>query len=50
MTACLSVRTGPLLGNFLQAYSHVDLIHTARNLDRATRGRLLSDNLVATGR
>ena len=27
-------RTGAMLGNFPQAYSHVGLIHTARNLDR----------------
>ena len=31
-------RTGALLGNFPQAYSHVGLIHTARNLDRALNG------------
>ena len=42
-------RTGALLGNFPQAYSHVGLIHTARNLDRALSGRPLSDNLAATG-
>ena len=39
-------RTGALLGNFPQAYSHVGLIHTARNLDRALSGRSLSDNLA----
>ena len=39
-------RTGALLGNFPQAYSHVGLIHTARNLDRALSGRPLSDNLA----
>ena len=33
-------RTGALLGNFPQAYSHVGLIHTARNLDRAVNGSL----------
>ena len=33
-------RTGALLGNFPQAYSHVGLIHTARNLDRAVGGSL----------
>ena len=32
--------TGALLGNFPQAYSHVGLIHTARNLDRAMGGEL----------
>ena len=42
-------RSGALLGNFPQAYSHVGLIHTARNLDRALTGRPLSDNLVAVG-
>ncbi len=31
-------RTGALLGNFPQAYSHVGLIHTARNLDRSLSG------------
>ena len=30
--------TGALLGNFPQAYSHVGLIHTARNLDRSLNG------------
>ena len=40
-------RTGALLGNFPQAYSHVGLIHTARNLDRALSGVPLSDNLAA---
>ena len=40
-------RTGALLGNFPQAYSHVGLIHTARNLDRAVNGSPLSDNLAA---
>ena len=39
-------RTGALLGNFPQAYSHVGLIHTARNLDRSLNGRPLSDNLA----
>ena len=34
-------RTGVLLGNFPQAYSHVGLIHTARNLDRSLNGSLL---------
>ena len=46
----LTPRTGALLGDFPQTYSHVGLIHTARNLDRALRGRPLSDNLIATGR
>ena len=27
------------LGNFPQAYSHMGLIHTARNLSRALNGR-----------
>ncbi len=39
-------RSGALLGNFPQAYSHVGLIHTARNLDRALTGAPLSDNLA----
>ena len=42
-------RTGSLLGNFPQAYSHVGLIHTARNLDRAFSGRPLSDSVAAMG-
>ena len=42
-------RSGALLGNFPQAYSHVGLIHTARNLDRALSGRPLSDNLAIVG-
>ena len=42
-------RSGALLGNFPQAYSHVGLIHTARNLDRALSGRPLSDNLAVVG-
>lgn len=31
-------RTRQLLGNFPQAYSHIGLIHTARNLSRALKG------------
>ena len=31
-------RTRQLLGNFPQAYSHIGLIHTARNLSRALNG------------
>ena len=42
-------RSGALLGNFPQAYSHVGLIHTARNLDRAFSGRPLSDSLAVVG-
>ena len=42
-------RSGALLGNFPQAYSHVGLIHTARNLDRALSGRPLSDSLAVVG-
>ena len=42
-------RTGALLGNFPQAYSHVGLIHTARNLDRVLNGRPLSENLAVAG-
>ena len=42
-------RSGALLGNFPQAYSHVGLIHTARNLDRALSGRPLSDSLAIVG-
>ena len=36
-------RTGDFLGNFPQAYSHVGLIHTARNLSRTMAGQLLTD-------
>ncbi len=36
--------TGAFLGNFPQAYSHVGLIHTARNLGRALSGQPLSDS------
>ena len=32
-------RTGEFLGNFPQAYSHIGLIHTARNLSRALTGQ-----------
>ncbi len=35
--------TGNSLGNFPQAYSHVGLIHTARNLTRSMLGQPLSD-------
>lgn len=42
-------RTGVLLGNFPQAYSHVGLINTARNLDRTFSGRPLSDSVAAVG-
>ena len=35
--------TGDFLGNFPQAYSHVGLIHTARNLSRSMLGQPLSD-------
>ena len=35
--------SGGFLGNFPQAYSHVGLIHTARNLDRVANGLPLSD-------
>jgi GH15 family glucan-1,4-alpha-glucosidase len=31
--------TGEFLGNFPQAYSHIGLIHTARNLSRALDGK-----------
>ena len=30
--------TGEFLGNFPQAYSHIGLIHTARNLSRTLNG------------
>ena len=33
-------RTGEFLGNFPQAYSHIGLLHTARNLTRAKNGEL----------
>ena len=36
-------RTGDFLGNFPQAYSHIGLIHTARNLTRAMSGQPLTD-------
>ena len=36
-------RTGDFLGNFPQAYSHVGLIHTARNLSRTMAGQPLTD-------
>ena len=35
----INPRTKELLGNFPQAYSHVGLIHTARNLNRALTGK-----------
>lgn len=35
-------RSGEFLGNFPQAYSHIGLIHTARNLSRAISGQPLS--------
>ncbi len=41
-------RTGALLGNFPQAYSHVGLIHTARNLDRSLNGKP-PGGIVASG-
>ena len=34
----INPRTKQFVGNFPQAYSHVGLIHTARNLSRATAG------------
>ena len=33
----INPRTGELLGNFPQAYSHIGLMHTARNLSDAIR-------------
>ena len=33
--------TGEFLGNFPQAYSHIGLIHTARNLSRALDGEVV---------
>ena len=36
-------RTDDFLGNFPQAYSHIGLIHTARNLTRAMSGQPLTD-------
>ena len=40
-------RTGGFLGNFPQAYSHVGLIHTARNLSRSLNGLPLSDRAAS---
>jgi GH15 family glucan-1,4-alpha-glucosidase len=40
-------RTGEFLGNFPQAYSHIGLIHTARNLSRALTGQpVKADNMM----
>jgi GH15 family glucan-1,4-alpha-glucosidase len=42
-------RTGGFLGNFPQAYSHVGLIHTALNLNRALTENPGGANLMAAG-
>ena len=47
----INPRTKEPLGNFPQAYSHIGLIHTARNLSRALTGKphRRAENLAAAG-